>query len=591
MQDAAREATPTISHAGPDTRSTSPSGGQALEALAARGGDGGDGGRASLPAVEVYGSVEPGVGWSSYLHRVYVFNKATGEIDKEFDVEILQEAGGSRKPFVGGYRDTRNGKEYHDAYTQTPVEIKRKYANAVPKPSRETQTVTTVTRSTQGKREGVAQTLRHDLYVHGEHDKVLVARPYFTADELQVIKEAKALIIQCAWRQHLARKRADELRAELAAEIEKAEAEAARKLAEEEERERRDIERRLHPRTRRDFAMLYDEIEAWRVSETARIKAELPDREAQTPALADLLAKETALLSTVERLRGEANKENAWARIEAMLEEMAAPKHWQLSDGEVAAVHTPLTTRAAELKALYEGLCDPSLSREDRVDLLLNVKYTVAEFDCPLTREIASLVDREADMLGRGRPSASLAGCRVRLCNLFLSFCESPLFNPEATRFSRLPADMLAPAVAQLPVGGGTLKPEIFSKHARLLAATAAASAAASSPGGGPVSPLALSGSLQRATGGGAGRAGLVGTAASGASRLGTTSTQGPAVGHRGARLPALTGSTMSATAGASLGGGGSAAAAPGQSLAAGLSSGVTSMPTLLSSGATLTHA
>jgi len=34
----------------------------------------------------------------------------------------------------------------------------------------------------------------------------------------------------------------------------------------------------------------------------------------------------------------------------------------------------------------------------------------VKEFDCNLTREMVDLIDREADMLNRGRPEKSFAG-------------------------------------------------------------------------------------------------------------------------------------------------------------------------------------
>jgi hypothetical protein len=47
---------------------------------------------------------------------------------------------------------------------------------------------------------------------------------------------------------------------------------------------------------------------------------------------------------------------------------------------------------------------------EQRVDLLLHVKYTVKEFDCELTREILKLIAREEDLLRRGRSAESLAG-------------------------------------------------------------------------------------------------------------------------------------------------------------------------------------
>jgi hypothetical protein len=64
------------------------------------------------------------------------------------------------------------------------------------------------------------------------------------------------------------------------------------------------------------------------------------------------------------------------------------------------------------------------------------VKWTVKEFDCKLTRDIVELIDREADLLNRGRREANLEGLRRRLSNLFLQFVETPEFNPEAYVFT-----------------------------------------------------------------------------------------------------------------------------------------------------------
>lgn len=64
-------------------------------------------------------------------------------------------------------------------------------------------------------------------------------------------------------------------------------------------------------------------------------------------------------------------------------------------------VHTPLTVRAAELQQLYCGLTLPSLSLDERLDVLLHVKWVAKEWDSSATRELVELIDREADLLNR----------------------------------------------------------------------------------------------------------------------------------------------------------------------------------------------
>ena len=122
---------------------------------------------------------------------------------------------------------------------------------------------------------------------------------------------------------------------------------------------------------------------------------------------------------------------------------MSDPKLWKRSDGRFTEVHTPFSTRAKELMDLYNGLRLPFLSVDERFDVLLHTKWTVKEFDCNLTREIVDLIDREADMLNRGRSESSLEGLRKRLSNLFLQFIETPEFNPEAARFQKVPRELL----------------------------------------------------------------------------------------------------------------------------------------------------
>lgn len=102
--------------------------------------------------------------------------------------------------------------------------------------------------------------------------------------------------------------------------------------------------------------------------------------------------QETRLLQTIDRLKRTAMGENKNARIDRTLRGLANPKQWALSNGRSVSVHTPLTIRARELMHLYHGLTLPLVKMQERLDVLLHVKWTVKEFDCNLTREIVDLV-------------------------------------------------------------------------------------------------------------------------------------------------------------------------------------------------------
>ncbi|CEM27838.1 unnamed protein product [Vitrella brassicaformis CCMP3155] len=351
-------------------------------------------------------------------------------------VRVHIEKASEAKPFIGGYRQKQTRVEYHDAFTQTPIDKK---PQTIVKYHRETQTYEYRSCSIQPKREAGTQVRTVSVYVSTEHDKVLHPKAYFTAEELFERQCQKVLLLQRLARGMLARKRVRGMRKQRDDLIQFESEEAERLQREADLRHKREIGKRMHPRTYEDFETLYSELEAWRINETNRIKKSTFDQATKQEALRELLAKETKLLQTIDRLKIQAHDANRDAKVRRLLEAMANPKVWAQSDGEATIVHTPFSTRAKELMDLYNGLRLPLLTVDERLDVLLHVKWTVKEFDCNLTREIVDLIDREADMLNRGRRDSSLKGLRQRLANLFLQFARTPEFNPEAQRFTKVP--------------------------------------------------------------------------------------------------------------------------------------------------------
>jgi hypothetical protein len=342
------------------------------------------------------------------------------------------------KPYLGGFRNKQSTLTYHHALSQTAPQQKREIQTI--RFHREVQTYEYRTRSTQCKRDNGTQMPKTGLYISEITDVTKEPRrPYFSSADKAALVLEKCVIVQCHARGMFARKRARQLRKERheRADFEKKEEE--RRQLEAELRHKREVERRMHPRTFEDFNVLHRELEAWRRNEAKRIATSGADEETRRAAQRELLLKETKLLQTIDKLKIQAQTTNRDAKIKRKLETMSKPKVWAQNDGETTTVHTPFTTRAKELMDLYSGLRLPLLTVDERLDVLLHVKWTVKEFDCNLTREIVDLIDREADMLNRGRPEKSFSGLRRRLANLFLQFIETPEFNPEAMRFKRVP--------------------------------------------------------------------------------------------------------------------------------------------------------
>lgn len=172
------------------------------------------------------------------------------------------------KPFVGGFRHKGTLIEYHHASSQTPKVVDLD-AKSVVKAHRDTQTVEERTRGTQSKRECGTQMRKVGVYVSDENDREITVsdRAYFSSADFHALRVEKAGVIQCHARGMLARSRARRAREMKEDKAEAAARDFERKSLEEELRHKREIQRRMHPRTVEDFQTLYKELELWRVKE------------------------------------------------------------------------------------------------------------------------------------------------------------------------------------------------------------------------------------------------------------------------------------------------------------------------------------
>jgi hypothetical protein len=184
----------------------------------------------------------------------------------------------------------------------------------------------------------------------------------------------------------------------------------------EEKKNKNEIERRIHPKSHIDFRLLKEELENWVQSETTRIKSSGLSEEDQTLALQELLHKEISLLQTIEKLKISASKENRTEMIQKFLAEMSKDKLWERWDDHKIYVTTPDTLVAKRLEEMFINL-NASTTVDIRLKNLLELKrlmknqYEVEP--CTLIEDIIALIERESDMLQRGRPDSSLEGILI----------------------------------------------------------------------------------------------------------------------------------------------------------------------------------
>ena len=236
---------------------------------------------------------------------------------KEVIVEI--EKSNIKKPFLGGYKNKFNGKEYLNASSQTNRPVKRD--NGIPKFCRDTQTVVSNHMKLQTRQDMSTQMTTPGVFISRIEDKLLTPRPYQTANEREAILVRHVITIQKYFRRWLAKKRFNEIKISYDERIRWEKERELERIKEIETRRQNDINRRLNPRSKDDFEILYAALEKWRFEELSKINATKTGA-ARKAALALLVDQEAELIATIERYKIEASKENKEKKIQYLLEKV-----------------------------------------------------------------------------------------------------------------------------------------------------------------------------------------------------------------------------------------------------------------------------
>lgn len=346
------------------------------------------------------------------------------------------------KPFLGGYKNRTTGFEFHHVAGQTALlPHQRGLDKLIDKFHRACQTQITTNDNAQTAREFGCQTPFFHQFINDEYPSLEAKEYVLAVDEINM-REVSALKIQRVTRGLFARQTVSKMRDELAEEKHKMEEREKQVQADLAHKRDVEIRRRTDPRTATDFKVLSEELATWHMRKTQKIQEGNYTDEERQRKLKKLLAQETELLRTIDKMKIKAKKANTEYRDDHQLHDLSKKKLWQLTNGEVVKVRTPNSMRAKELRGLFGSLKETRLTADERIDVLLRVKQTVKEFNCQLTRDMIALIDREADLLNRGRSEAALQGLRKRIQTLFLQFCRTPEFNPEAAVLEMVPQNI-----------------------------------------------------------------------------------------------------------------------------------------------------
>ncbi|NXF01963.1 IQUB protein, partial [Smithornis capensis] len=345
-----------------------------------------------------------------------------------------------KKPFLGGFRNMRTGVEFHNAGSQT--KLRKGPDKGIQLFCRETQTILEKSTAQQTRNTTSTQMTKIGLHVSNVTDKLISPGKYFTAEEYHKCRLEAVIVIQKYFRRWHAINVVQNLREERRLRLAWEAQEALREKREREEKFIREYERKLNPKTKEDFELLYHDLELWRQEETERINRTLTGAERKA-ALCELLEQEAQLIACFERHKANANEENQQKSILRLLDKCAQPKRWKAYDGKITEMDTQDTLRARELFEIYRSVNTEDIPRDERTAVLLTLKCTVKEHECKLSQEIVELIDREVDLMSREVKECNLEGLRKRICTLFLQYIKTPKFNPGVTALLKVPQDPL----------------------------------------------------------------------------------------------------------------------------------------------------
>ena len=199
-----------------------------------------------------------------------------------------------------------------------------------------------------------------------------------------------------------------------------------------------DLSRRLKPKSDKDFNELQSELQEWRDREQDKILASHPA--AQIGLEQAALAKEGFLLRKIDGLKAKEHKDRRTKRIDTELADMAKPNRWTLGNGEEVLVDTPASTRASNLRRIYNGLAESGqdASSDSRQTYLVEARAAVSASSHAdsISKDLIELIDRELDLLGRGIDEKVVQSLNMRVRNLLLQFIQDGKHNPAAATCS-----------------------------------------------------------------------------------------------------------------------------------------------------------
>lgn len=179
-------------------------------------------------------------------------------------------------------------------------------------------------------------------------------------------------------------------------------------------RHRTDIIRQTFPRTRGDFDKLYNLIERWRAARVEIAKNQLfcGARKAES---CRILEKMTDMLKSLEKHRRFAYLEKHENKRILFLAKHCKPITWHGYKAKKVEMVTLRIQKAREYKNIYENLMSSDKNVEERIELLILLKNSLANHSCIPVDHFIYLVDQEIALISHGVDNKWLDYLRQRI--------------------------------------------------------------------------------------------------------------------------------------------------------------------------------
>ncbi|XP_057324171.1 IQ and ubiquitin-like domain-containing protein [Microplitis mediator] len=326
-----------------------------------------------------------------------------------------------KKPYLGGWKHRATGVIYHNAASQTGPLAANNVENFC---SREVQCINTKDDAFQTGINKATQMWRKDCYISSEKDRYITCGIYETAEEEEIRKNKKAIIIQRCYRSWKLLKNIKfcamayrKLRDDCTKHEEE-------KIKLHEERNRLGVIRQVYPQKRADFDKILALIETWRQWNQQRIRRNF-FRGGMTAENLRMLEKIREMLKDVDKHRRSIRDERTSKQLTEFLTFHSEPVRWTGYKGKLIEMVTLRVQRARELKNLYDLLVNESYcSIEKRIEMFIHLKYALSLHNCYPALDLADLIEQKILLLSRGLGS-SLVNLDKRISIGFLYFARN----------------------------------------------------------------------------------------------------------------------------------------------------------------------